>query len=68
MRIPTADGEYQLCLYANNRDDKEHLALVMGEVAGKKDWLVRYIPNASPGMCWARDDATAASSCSAPCR
>ena len=40
-RIPTAEGEYQLCLYANNRDDKEHLALVMGEVAGKKDPLVR---------------------------
>ena len=40
-RIPTAEGEYQLCLYANNRDDKEHLALVMGEVAGKKDLLVR---------------------------
>jgi GTP cyclohydrolase II len=40
-RIPTAEGEYQLCLYANNRDDKEHLALVMGEVAEKKDLLVR---------------------------
>ncbi len=31
-RIPTDAGEFQLCLYANNRDDKEHLALVHGRV------------------------------------
>ncbi len=40
-RIPTAEGEFQLCLYENNRDDKEHLALVMGDVTGKEDVLVR---------------------------
>jgi 3,4-dihydroxy 2-butanone 4-phosphate synthase/GTP cyclohydrolase II len=40
-RVPTAEGEFQLCLYENNRDDKEHLALVMGDVAGKEDVLVR---------------------------
>ncbi len=33
-RIPTEEGEFQLCLYDNNRDDKEHLALVMGDVSG----------------------------------
>jgi GTP cyclohydrolase II len=40
-RIPTAAGEHQLCLYTNNRDDKEHLALVMGEVRGQENVLVR---------------------------
>jgi 3,4-dihydroxy 2-butanone 4-phosphate synthase/GTP cyclohydrolase II len=40
-RIPTSDGEYYLDLYANNLDTKEHLALVMGEVVGKKNVLVR---------------------------
>jgi 3,4-dihydroxy 2-butanone 4-phosphate synthase/GTP cyclohydrolase II len=40
-RIPTEDGEYSLYLYANNLDHKEHLALVMGEVQGKEDVLVR---------------------------
>jgi GTP cyclohydrolase II len=23
--IPTDQGEFQLCVYTNNRDDKEHL-------------------------------------------
>jgi GTP cyclohydrolase II len=40
-RIPTAAGEFRLCLYGNNRNDKEHLALVMGDVAGQRDVLVR---------------------------
>jgi GTP cyclohydrolase II len=40
-RIPTTVGEFQLYLYHTNQDDKEHLALVMGEVAGKQDVLVR---------------------------
>jgi GTP cyclohydrolase II len=40
-RIPTDDGEYQLCLYRSNQDDKEHLALVLGDVVGKEDVLVR---------------------------
>ncbi len=34
-RIPTEEGEFRLCLYSNNRDDKEHLALVMGDPAGE---------------------------------
>jgi 3,4-dihydroxy 2-butanone 4-phosphate synthase/GTP cyclohydrolase II len=37
-RIPTIDGEFQLCVYANG---KEHLAIVMGEVAGCDRVLVR---------------------------
>jgi len=40
-RIPTAAGEYQLCLYQNNHDDKEHLALVVGDVAAHESILVR---------------------------
>jgi GTP cyclohydrolase II len=40
-RIPTAAGEYHLCLYVNNRDEKEHLALFMGEVRGQENVLVR---------------------------
>jgi len=40
-RIPTDSGEYQLYLYVTNQDNKEHLALVMGEVQGQRDVLVR---------------------------
>jgi len=40
-RIPTELGEYQLCLYTNNQDDKEHLALVMGDIHQKSQVLVR---------------------------
>ncbi len=40
-RLPTAAGEFQLQLYTNGRDDKEHLALIKGEVAGRSNVLVR---------------------------
>ncbi|MFN8440363.1 MAG: GTP cyclohydrolase II [Caldilineaceae bacterium] len=40
-RIPTAEGEFWLYHYRNQRDDKEHLAIVLGEVAEKDDVLVR---------------------------
>ncbi len=40
-RIPTGEGEFQLCAYINNLDTKEHLALIMGNVTGKTDVLVR---------------------------
>ncbi|MFZ5452261.1 MAG: GTP cyclohydrolase II [Thermodesulfobacteriota bacterium] len=40
-RIPTVEGEFQLFFYPDSRDEKEHLALVKGEVAGKEDVLVR---------------------------
>lgn len=40
-RIPTLAGEFQLCVYTNNRDGKEHLALVMGDVYDRQDVLVR---------------------------
>jgi GTP cyclohydrolase II len=40
-RIPTGVGEFHLCLYANSRDDEDHMALVMGDVAGRRNVLVR---------------------------
>lgn len=40
-RIPTDWGEFQMYLYEDDRENKEHLALVQGEVAGRRDVLVR---------------------------
>lgn len=40
-RIPTDEAEFSLVLFHNNHDDKEHLAIVLGDVAGKPDVLVR---------------------------
>ena len=40
-RIPTQEAEFQLSLYHNNHDDKEHLALVLGDVKAGEDVLVR---------------------------
>ena len=34
-RIPTQEGTFQLCLYDNNHDQKEHLALVVGDISGE---------------------------------
>ncbi len=40
-RIPTDLGEFQLCLYSDKAHSKEHLALVMGDVRGMDNVLVR---------------------------
>jgi GTP cyclohydrolase II len=40
-RIPTEWGEFQMFLYEDHREGKEHLALVKGEVAGREQVLVR---------------------------
>lgn len=40
-RIPTAESEFRLFFYTGSQDEKEHLALVKGEVAGHEDVLVR---------------------------
>lgn len=40
-RIPTVDGEFTLSLYKNSADEKDHLALVYGDVQHKDDVLVR---------------------------
>lgn len=40
-RIPTDAGEFSLCLYHNNLDGKEHLALTAGDLGDGDDVLVR---------------------------
>jgi 3,4-dihydroxy 2-butanone 4-phosphate synthase/GTP cyclohydrolase II len=40
-RIPTVDGEFTLALYENDQDDKDHLALLHGDVEKQDDVLVR---------------------------
>lgn len=40
-RIPTDSGEFQLCYFQSNIDDKEHLALVHGQIADRENVLVR---------------------------
>ena len=40
-RIPTDWGEFQMFLYEDDREHKEQLALVRGEVAGQDQVLVR---------------------------
>lgn len=39
-RIPAPEGTFHLYLYDNNHDDKEHMALIIGDVTGE-DVLVR---------------------------
>ncbi len=41
VKMPTAYGEFALHLYRSKVDGQNHLALVKGEVAGRKDVLVR---------------------------
>ncbi len=40
-RIPTTEGEFVLHYYANSLDDKEHIALVKGDVRDQQAVLVR---------------------------
>lgn len=40
-RIPTEEGVFRLALYTNDQDEKEHLALIMGDVEDGEDVLVR---------------------------
>ncbi len=40
-RIPTPEGEFQLCHYTNTHDHREHLALTLGEIAGAEALPVR---------------------------
>jgi len=39
--IPTAHGVFELCYFTNTLDDKEHLALCMGDLTGDNSVLVR---------------------------
>lgn len=40
-RIPTAHGEFTLFYYSNSLDNKEHIALVKGDVSNKQETPVR---------------------------
>ena len=40
-RIPTQVGEFQLGLYENSLDEKDHLALIHGDIASAENVLVR---------------------------
>lgn len=39
--LPTCFGDFQILVFKNSLDDKEHLAIVKGNVKGKKDILLR---------------------------
>ena len=39
--LPTAFGDFRIIAYENPLDDREHVALVMGDIAGEEDVLVR---------------------------
>jgi 3,4-dihydroxy 2-butanone 4-phosphate synthase / GTP cyclohydrolase II len=41
IQMPTEFGDFELVLYRSALDDQHHLALVKGDVAGKKNVLVR---------------------------
>ena len=40
-RIPTPEGTFELCLFANDQDDKEHFSLHTGQIEGAADVLTR---------------------------
>ena len=40
-KLPTPYGEFRVIAYENNVDNREHVALVKGEIAGRKNVLVR---------------------------
>ncbi len=40
-RIPTRYGTFQLMLFTNNYDHKDHMALIMGDVEGRENVIVR---------------------------
>jgi len=39
--VPLEEGEFQISLYSNSADEKEHLALTMGDIHGGEGILVR---------------------------
>ena len=40
-RLPTQNGDFMLHYYRTDQDDKEHLALVKGNVSGQENVTVR---------------------------
>ena len=50
-RIPTKYGDFQLCAYTNSEDDKDHLALIAGDVENTENVLTRVHSNALLETC-----------------
>lgn len=48
-RLPTRHGDFKLVLYGTTVNDEHHLAIVKGEVTGKKDVLVRVHSSCTTG-------------------
>jgi 3,4-dihydroxy 2-butanone 4-phosphate synthase/GTP cyclohydrolase II len=48
-RLPTRHGDFRLVLYGTSINDEHHLAIVKGEVEGKKDVLVRVHSSCTTG-------------------
>jgi len=67
-RLPTAFGEFTAVGYRSLVDDKHHVALVKGEVAGAGDVLVRVHSECLTGDVFTPCAATAASSSTPPSR
>jgi GTP cyclohydrolase II len=40
-RLPTPEAEFRLCLFRDPKEDKEHLAIILGQVDGAEGVLVR---------------------------
>jgi len=40
-KIPNDHGDFSLCLYSNNQDEFQHLALITGDISGCKNVMVR---------------------------
>ena len=40
-KMPTAQGEFEIVGFDNKLDDKEHIALIKGDLEGKEDVLIR---------------------------
>lgn len=40
-KLPTRFGDFQIVAFLNNRDQKDHIAIVHGEVVGQKDVVTR---------------------------
>jgi 3,4-dihydroxy 2-butanone 4-phosphate synthase/GTP cyclohydrolase II len=47
--LPTVHGDFRLVLYGTTVDDEHHLAIVKGDVAGRRDVLVRVHSSCTTG-------------------
>ena len=49
--LPSRFGDFQIVAFYNNRDDKEHAAIVRGDVLGAEDVPVRVHSECLTGRC-----------------